>query len=273
MCVNIEHGILLYTLVTYPGQLLVITWKRAWVLARIKPLAPQLFVQQCVKSNSKETWKLCIAGPVWGEPPVTGGLTLRWRHNELDGVSDHQPHDCLLNRLFGRRSKKTSKLRVTGLCARNSPGTGEFPAQMDSNAENVSIWWRHHVWQSASNGESASMSCRHNYQLKTPLIFNKRHRAMMTSSSENIFRVTGPLWWNSPHKGQWRRAVMFSSTFAWTYGSANNGDAGELRRHRAYYDVTAMYTLHAFASNMDVSHWLLGKHVILQRHSHTLLRN
>ena len=69
---------------------------------------------------------------------------LRWRHNELDGVSDHQPHDCLLNRLFGRRSKRTSKLRVTGLCAGNSPGTGEFSAQMASNAENVSIWWRHH---------------------------------------------------------------------------------------------------------------------------------
>ena len=70
--------------------------------------------------------------------------TLRWRHNELDGVSNHQHHDYLLNRLFGHRSKKTSKLRVTGLCARNSPGTGEFPAQMASNAENVSIWWRHH---------------------------------------------------------------------------------------------------------------------------------
>ena len=53
-------------------------------------------------------------------------------------------HDCFLNRLFRRRSKKTSKLRVTGLCAGNSPGTGEFPAQMASNAENVSIWWRHH---------------------------------------------------------------------------------------------------------------------------------
>ena len=37
-----------------------------------------------------------------------------------------------------------SKLRVTGLCARNSPKTGEFPAQMASNAESVSIWWRHH---------------------------------------------------------------------------------------------------------------------------------
>ena len=46
--------------------------------------------------------------------------------------------------LFRRRSTKTSKLRVTGLCAGISPGTGEFPAQMASNAENVSIWWRHH---------------------------------------------------------------------------------------------------------------------------------
>ena len=40
--------------------------------------------------------------------------------------------------------KKTSKLGVTGLCAGNSPETGEFPAQMASIAENVSIWWRHH---------------------------------------------------------------------------------------------------------------------------------
>ena len=39
---------------------------------------------------------------------------------------------------------KTSKLRVTGPCAGNAPGTGEFPAQMSSNAENASIWWRHH---------------------------------------------------------------------------------------------------------------------------------
>ena len=61
--------------------------------------------------------------------------TLRWRHNDHAGVSNHQPHGCLLNRLFRRISKKTSKLRVTGLCAGNSPGTGEFPAQMASYAE------------------------------------------------------------------------------------------------------------------------------------------
>ena len=43
-----------------------------------------------------------------------------------------------------RRSKKTSKLRITDLCAGNSPVTGELPAQRVSNAENISIWWRHH---------------------------------------------------------------------------------------------------------------------------------
>ena len=62
-----------------------------------------------------------------------------------DGVSNHQHHHCLLNCSLMRRSKKTSKLRVTGLCAGNSPVTGEFPAQMASNAGNVSILWRHHV--------------------------------------------------------------------------------------------------------------------------------
>ena len=42
---------------------------------------------------------------------------ITWRHNGPYGVPNHQPHDCLLNRLFRRRSKKTSNLRVTGLCA------------------------------------------------------------------------------------------------------------------------------------------------------------
>ena len=70
--------------------------------------------------------------------------TLQWRHNERDGVSNHRPHDCLLTRLFRRRLKETSKPCVTGLCGGNSPVTDEFPAQGASNAENVSIWWRHH---------------------------------------------------------------------------------------------------------------------------------
>ena len=70
--------------------------------------------------------------------------TLQWRHNERDGVPNQQPHDCLLKRLFRSISKKTSKHRVTGLRAGNSPLTDEFPAQRASYAENVSIWWHHH---------------------------------------------------------------------------------------------------------------------------------
>ena len=69
---------------------------------------------------------------------------LQWRNNEHDDVSNDQPHDCLLNRLFRCGSKKIQKFRVTGLCTGNSPVTGEFPAQRASNAGNESNWWRHH---------------------------------------------------------------------------------------------------------------------------------
>ena len=54
-------------------------------------------------------------------------VTLHWRHNDHGSVSNHQPHGCLLNRLLRRRSKKTSKLRVTGHCAGNSPGPVNSP--------------------------------------------------------------------------------------------------------------------------------------------------
>ena len=53
--------------------------------------------------------------------------TLKWRHNDHDGVSSHQPHGCLLKRLFRRKSKKTPKLRVTDLCVGNSPGSVNSP--------------------------------------------------------------------------------------------------------------------------------------------------
>ena len=72
--------------------------------------------------------------------------TLQWHIIGRDGVSNHQPYDCLLKRLFRRKSKKTSKLRFTGICAKidrwpvNSPH--KWPGTR--KAENVSIWWRHH---------------------------------------------------------------------------------------------------------------------------------
>ena len=103
------------------------------------------------KSKSKPSW---ITRPcrISARPTTSSTsqllwvvIPLRWRHNGRDGVSNHQPHACLLNRLFRRRLKKTSKFRVTGICVGNSPGTGDFPAQRASDAENVSVWWRHHA--------------------------------------------------------------------------------------------------------------------------------
>ena len=48
---------------------------------------------------------------------------------------------------------------------------------------------------------------------------------------------------NFPHKGQWRGALMFCLICAWFNGWVNNGEAGDLRRHRVHYDVTVMFSL------------------------------
>ena len=47
---------------------------------------------------------------------------------------------------------------------------------------------------------------------------------------------------NSPHKAQWRRALMFSLNGAWINGWVNNGEAGDLRHYRTQYDVTVITT-------------------------------
>ena len=72
-------------------------------------------------------------------------ISLQWRHDDYDGVSIHQPHDCLLNHLFRHRSKKThssASLAFVRPVTGEFPVIGEVPAQRASNAENVSIWWR-----------------------------------------------------------------------------------------------------------------------------------
>ena len=186
---------------------------------------------------------------------------------------------------------------------RHWPLCGEFPAQMASYAENVSIWWRHHgihliggfPSQRASKG---SMSWRHPVTLTSScdvFLFPLPHEAsfivlndiipscpsqlvwLLHSGFEDTFIIFEILAWltgfhlgknpfghddvmkwkhfpryrpfvrgihpwpvNSPHKGQWRRALMFSLIYAWTNGWANNRDTGDLRRHRAHYVVTVM---------------------------------
>ena len=91
-----------------------------------------------IATQSTCTCTLNVIHYIWYNP-------LQWRHYQRDGVSNHQPHDYLFNRLFRHISTKTSELDVTGLCVGKSPVTGEFPAQRASYAEMFdSIWWRHH---------------------------------------------------------------------------------------------------------------------------------
>ena len=87
------------------------------------------------------------------------------------------------------------------------------------------------------NSRYAGDLCRHDAHA-TSLYVTRYGHAMMTSSNGNIFSVTGHLPVNSSHKGQWRGALMFSLICARMNGWVNNGEAGDLRRYCAHYDVT-----------------------------------
>ena len=66
----------------------------------------------------------------------TRGMSLQWCHDGHDGISNHQPLDCLLNRLFRRRSKKTSKLRkFFWVC---------FAGRFENN--DLRVWYVIHIW-------------------------------------------------------------------------------------------------------------------------------
>ena len=130
--------------------------------------------------------------------------SLWWRHNDHDSVSNHQPHECLLNRLFRRRSKKTSKLRVTGLCVGNSPGPVNSPHKGP-------------VTRKMFPFDDVIMVHAN------LLVYTK------TPWHENPFCITGPLSGNLrviggfPHKGQ----------LLWT----NNLVAGDLTHHDPHWDL------------------------------------
>ena len=133
-------------------------------------------------------------------------FSLWWRHNGHEGVSKHQPHDCLLNCLFRRRSKKTSKLRITGLCVGNSPGTSEFPAQMASDGkmftfDEVIMWWIS-ITASTRRGNFRSFRCSQGWNLflirvtfwfpwetKTVLYIKDRHHSHFHSNVRLAWQI------------------------------------------------------------------------------------
>ena len=62
---------------------------------------------------------------------------------------------------------------------------------------------------------------------------------------------------NSPHKGQWRGALMFSLICARINVWVNNREAGDLRRHRGYYDVTAMVSCLIAPNHNPTQCWVI----------------
>ena len=94
-----------------------------------------------------ETRALKFEGNTWSDYIVKWVLNDRIHYSDVimgSMTSQVTSLNIVYTTVHSGRSKKTSNLRVTGRCVGNSPVTGEFLAQMASNAENVSIWWRHH---------------------------------------------------------------------------------------------------------------------------------
>ena len=107
-------------------------------------------------------------------------VPLRWRHNEQDGVSNHQPYH-LFTQPFGKTQIKenTKAPRCWPLCEKFT-GTGEFPAQMASNAENISIWWRHHVWIIVDNSWAINIDM----MIITMIVYQ------MKNKNHNMYQIT-----------------------------------------------------------------------------------
>ena len=129
--------------------------------------------------------------------------SLLWRHNGCNGISNHQLNDCLHNRIFRRRSKKTSSaaslafLREINRWPVNSPHKRPVKQKM----------------------------IPFDIVIRMIQVFDYlKWNTMITSSNGNIFRVTGHLCgeFTGHHKGQWRKALMFSLICVWINGWVNN---------------------------------------------------
>ena len=161
--------------------------------------------------------------------PLDMACPLQWHHDECDGVLNHRRLDCFPNHLFRRRSKKTSKLRVTGFVR----GIHRSPVISP------------HKWKERGK-------CFHDVVMYTECILRSMVHVIYGHSSQY-----GGCWWPNPwwcHQMETFSALLalcagtgefpaqrpMTRSFDVFFDWVNNREAGDLRRHRADYDVIVM---------------------------------
>ena len=148
------------------------------------------------------------AAPLFPDP-------LQWHHKERDGVSNHQPHDCLFNRLSKAQIKENIKAPSHWPLWGNTPVNGEFPAQRACYAENVSIWLRHHDMNVFNQQQYETLSMNPNamtvtYQLIYCHFINRHDDVIKWKLFRRYWTFVRGIQRSpviSPHKDQWRGAL------------------------------------------------------------------
>ena len=129
-----------------------------------------------------------------GDPSseVAHNSSLHWRHNDLDDVSNHQPHGCTQPFIQTQIKENIKAPRHWPLCGEFT-GTGEFPSQRASYTENVSIWWRHHVKATEHNSSCSLLkplncnNCGRFWSTSGPYCFGTvQNRATFEDSPRNF---------------------------------------------------------------------------------------
>ena len=158
---------------------------------------------------------------------LKGCTKLKWLHHWCLGM-DKSFHSILYNRC--------NYLYMHGLKLNHASNIGPRPQYVNPSSALSFMKPKHpHHWLRISRHLTVPGHQQENA--------NKTwwHHQMETFSALLAFCVGNSRWpVNSPQKGQWSRALMFSLICAWTDSWANNGDAGDLRRYRVHYDIIVM---------------------------------
>ena len=146
-----------------------------------------------------------------------------------------------IRQLVPANVKEYTKALHLWVSHRSRVGSPQNGPQRVSKAEIVSISWRIHKSSPTVNVELHDDVIKWKHFPRNGPFVRGIHRSPV----------------NSPHKGQWRGALMFSLICVWINGWVNNHESGDLRRYRAHCDVTVMNHSH-ITSNSHVCSTFFG---------------